>query len=343
MDLCTVADVKLAGGIPDGLDERLAREGGHRGLAVLEAEARRWLAPRGALTRLFDGAVVRDGGRVLPVPDGVSTLTPSPLSTRTSPTAARGRTPRSPGGSTLRGALRDGWPATGSSSTRRPSGPSRSPGTNVVKVAGSWGPAAVYPRVAELAATASSAPGAPATARRRAGTSPWRGPTGALRSCAGSPPPSSTSCGANFAPDTRPALRLGRGWLMAPPTSPTVMDGLAAAVASTGLVREAHAWPPGALAVPACLVDYPSRITLAATFGRGSDLLEVPVLLLAAQTFTREGRDALAAYLAAATTRGGARGPARVGTAHVGEAEVTTAVVGGITYLALKLTVEVAT
>jgi len=147
----------------------------------------------------------------------------------------------------------------------------------------------------------------------------------------------------DFAPDTRPALRLGRGWLMAPPTSPTVMDGLAAAVASTGLVREAHAWPPGALAVPACLVDYPSRITLAATFGRGSDLLEVPVLLLAAQTFTREGRDALAAYLAAATTRGGARGPARVGTAHVGEAEVTTAVVGGITYLALKLTVEVAT
>jgi hypothetical protein len=123
-----------------------------------------------------------------------------------------------------------------------------------------------------------------------------------------------------------------------------VMDGLAAAVASTGLVREAHAWPPGALAVPACLVDYPSRITLAATFGRGSDLLEVPVLLLAAQTFTREGRDALAAYLAGGDDVVAAlEGPHPWGTAHVGDAEVTTAVVGGITYLALKLTVEVAT
>jgi len=100
MDLCTVADVKLAGGIPDGLDDAWLAKAVTAVSAVLEAEARRWLAPRGALTRLFDGAVVRDGGRVLPVPDGVSTLTPSPLSTRTSPTAARGRTPRSPGGST---------------------------------------------------------------------------------------------------------------------------------------------------------------------------------------------------------------------------------------------------
>ena len=130
-----------------------------------------------------------------------------------------------------------------------------------------------------------------------------------------------------------------------------IMDGLAAAVLTTGLVREAHGWPPGAVAVPACLVDFPTRIELATTFGRGSDTLELPVLLLATQTLGEAGRDALSAFVdGGPDVYAAIEGPHPWGTAHVLGASVTTVVLGSgiagvtsITYLALKLDVEVAT
>ncbi|MBM4409599.1 MAG: hypothetical protein FJ038_13620 [Chloroflexi bacterium] len=123
-----------------------------------------------------------------------------------------------------------------------------------------------------------------------------------------------------------------------------VMDGLAAAVLATGLVREAHGYPPGAVAVPACLVDLPTELELGTTFGRGSDTLHLPVLLLAAQTLTRAGRDALSAFLVGASDVYAAiEGPHAWGTAHVARASTTTVEYAGITYLALKLDVEVAT
>jgi hypothetical protein len=130
-----------------------------------------------------------------------------------------------------------------------------------------------------------------------------------------------------------------------------VMDGLAAAVLSTGLVREAHGWPPGAVALPACLVDFPTRIELASTFGRGGDTLELPVLLLAAQTLSGAGRDALSALVGGGPdVYAAVEGPHAWGTAHVLGASVVPVVLGNgiagatpITYLALKLDVEVAT
>ena len=129
----------------------------------------------------------------------------------------------------------------------------------------------------------------------------------------------------------------------------SIMDGLAAAVLGTGLVREAHAWPPGSVAVPSCLVDFPTSVELAATFGRGSDIVELPVLLLVSQTFNKAARDALSAFIAAgATLYGAIEGPHAWGTAHIAVASTTTVVLGAssaapITYLALKLDVEVAT
>jgi hypothetical protein len=130
-----------------------------------------------------------------------------------------------------------------------------------------------------------------------------------------------------------------------------IMDGLAAAVLATGLVREAHGWPPGAVALPACLVDFPTRIELATTFGRGSDTLELPVLLLAAQTLSEAGRNALSVLVdGGPDVYAAIEGPHPWGTAHVTGASVTTVVLGQgiagttpITYLALKLDVEVAT
>lgn len=123
-----------------------------------------------------------------------------------------------------------------------------------------------------------------------------------------------------------------------------VMDGVAAAVLSTGLVREAHGFPPGAVTVPSCLVDFPTDVELGATFGRGGDVMRLPVLLLAAQTLNEAGRDALAAFVdGGADVYAAIEGPHAWGTAHVAGASTTTVVFAGITYLALKLDVEVAT
>ncbi len=131
---------------------------------------------------------------------------------------------------------------------------------------------------------------------------------------------------------------------MAAASLSAVMDGLAAAVLATGLVREAHGYPPGAVAVPSCLVDFPTEIELATTFGRGGDTLHLPVLLLAAQTLNKAGRDALSACVAGASDAYAAiEGPHAWGTAHIAGASTTTVVFAGITYLALKLDVEVAT
>lgn len=68
------------------------------------------------------------------------------------------------------------------------------------------------------------------------------------------------------------------------------------------------------------------------------------MLLLAAQTLTRAGRDALSAFLVGASDVYAAiEGPHAWGTAHVARASTTTVEYAGITYLALKLDVEVAT
>ncbi|MGH2512955.1 MAG: phage head-tail connector protein, partial [Candidatus Limnocylindrales bacterium] len=95
MDLCSIDDVKKQLGITDTSDDPWLAGVITAVSSVFETEARRWLAPRGALTRTFDGSLVRSQGdmagstpryfgpawmpqwgRVLPVYDGISgTLT----------------------------------------------------------------------------------------------------------------------------------------------------------------------------------------------------------------------------------------------------------------------------
>jgi hypothetical protein len=123
-----------------------------------------------------------------------------------------------------------------------------------------------------------------------------------------------------------------------------IMDGLGAAITASGLARNVYSWPTSTVVEPCALVDYPSRIDLSATMGRGSDHVTLPVLFLVGQTFSRESRDALSDVIA-----GGADIVAAIEGAHawgdvaVSETAVTAVVVGGIEYLGLKLTVDVVT
>ena len=94
MDLTTLAEVKAQGNVPDASDDAWLGAAITSVSSILETEANRWLAPRGAMTRTFDGTLVRSlgdmsgsapryfgpawqpqCGRVLPVYDGVTAVT----------------------------------------------------------------------------------------------------------------------------------------------------------------------------------------------------------------------------------------------------------------------------
>jgi hypothetical protein len=174
VDLCTLDDVKLQGSIPDARDDPWLAAAVTSVSSVFEAEARRWLAPRGAMTRLFDGALVRSQGdmagstpryfgpawmpqwgRVLPVYDGVTAVTYLGVADADQPDDGSGVYTPITRGIHLRGAYRDGWPATRIELDSTAPRLLPTAGYNVVKVtAPAWGPAAVHPRVRELAATA---------------------------------------------------------------------------------------------------------------------------------------------------------------------------------------------
>jgi len=92
------------------------------------------------------------------------------------------------------------------------------------------------------------------------------------------------------------------------------------------------------------IVDYPTDIDIGSTMQRGSDHLSLPVLVLVAQTFSRESRDALSDVIAGSADLVAAiEGAHAWGDAAVTDAKVTAVVVGGIEYLGLKLTVDVQT
>ena len=131
---------------------------------------------------------------------------------------------------------------------------------------------------------------------------------------------------------------------MAASSLAAVMDGIGAALTAWGGVRNVYTYPGEAIVDPCALVDFPTRIVIGTTFGRGSDTLTIPVLLLAGQSYMRETRDALSALISGgADAIAAIEGPHAWGSAHVEDVDVTPVVVGGITYLALKITVEVST
>ena len=174
MDLTTLADVKLQGNVPDASDDAWIAAAIASVSSILETEANRWLAPRGTLTRTFDGTLVRSlgdmagstpryfgpawqpqWGRVLPVYDGVSALTYLGVSDADQPDDGTGTYTQITKGIHLRGAIQDGWPFTRIELDSTAPRLLPTAGYNVVKVtAPNWGPAIVYPRVKELASIA---------------------------------------------------------------------------------------------------------------------------------------------------------------------------------------------
>ena len=152
-DLTSLEDVKRQAGIADALDDLWLAGAIAAVSSVMETATKRWLAPRGTLTRLFDGGLARDPS-VLPVPHGLQSLTYLGVADTDQPDDGTGAYTAITTGYYLRGRLADGWPATrielGATATRG----FPSSGYNAIKVTGAWGPEAVLPRIRELATSA---------------------------------------------------------------------------------------------------------------------------------------------------------------------------------------------
>jgi len=75
-----------------------------------------------------------------------------------------------------------------------------------------------------------------------------------------------------------------------------VMDEVATRLATiSGLRVTAH--PPDEIQPPAAVVTYPDSYDFDQTYGRGSDRIELPVVVLVGKVSTRAARDKLSGYV----------------------------------------------
>jgi hypothetical protein len=74
-----------------------------------------------------------------------------------------------------------------------------------------------------------------------------------------------------------------------------VMDELGDAVDKIVGLR-VYRWPPGKVTPPAAIVDYPETLTFDRTYGRGTDDMIVPIVVVVGKASVRGARDRLARY-----------------------------------------------
>lgn len=59
----------------------------------------------------------------------------------------------------------------------------------------------------------------------------------------------------------------------------------------------AHGFPPDAVHPPAAIVTYPDAYTYDSTYGRGSDEVDLPIIVLVGKVSDRASRDRLSQYV----------------------------------------------
>ena len=122
------------------------------------------------------------------------------------------------------------------------------------------------------------------------------------------------------------------------------MDGIGDLVEAAALVPNVYRWPAESVTVPCAVVGYPTAIDLDATFQRGTDRVALPLWLVVGRTTTKDARDALSVLLGAApSVKATLDGAQSFGDLRVTDAEVSEIVIGGVSYLGLRFTVDVLT
>jgi len=124
-----------------------------------------------------------------------------------------------------------------------------------------------------------------------------------------------------------------------------VMDDLAAALETIPKLR-AHPYWADRITPPAAVVGWPDPLDYDATYARGADTAELPVIVLAGKVDARSARDTLARYadgsgeysVKAAIE---AHNACSYDTARVTRAEFGFSLVAGVEYLAATFYVEI--
>lgn len=75
-----------------------------------------------------------------------------------------------------------------------------------------------------------------------------------------------------------------------------VMDDIAEALRTIDDLN-VFEWPPGTATPPAAIVGYPTTYTYDATYGRGMDTLNLPVVLILGRATAQSTRDQIAQYV----------------------------------------------
>lgn len=113
----------------------------------------------------------------------------------------------------------------------------------------------------------------------------------------------------------------------------------------TGL--RVHGYPADSISAPAAVVTYPDAYSYDATYARGMDRLDIPVVVLVGKVSDRASRDKIGAY----ADGSGAKSVKAVveagtytafGTARVTQVEFDIVAIAGVEYLAATFTVDIA-
>lgn len=124
-----------------------------------------------------------------------------------------------------------------------------------------------------------------------------------------------------------------------------VMDEVASRLDTiTGL--RCFAYPPGTVNPPAAVVSYPDTYTYDETYGRGSDRLSLPVVVVVGKVSDRSARDQIGAYVDGSGARS-VKAVLESGTytafdeLRVVSVEFDVVTIGGTDYMAALFTLDI--
>lgn len=124
-----------------------------------------------------------------------------------------------------------------------------------------------------------------------------------------------------------------------------VMQQLADQIGTIDGLR-AHGYPPDSIQPPAAVVTYPGTYTFDSTYGRGSDDIDLPIVVLVGKVSDRASRDRISEYVNGAGPKS-IKEVVEAGTysafdsVRIGRAEFDVISVAGIQYLAATLTAHI--
>lgn len=108
-----------------------------------------------------------------------------------------------------------------------------------------------------------------------------------------------------------------------------------------------YAYPPDTIAPPAAVVTYPGTYTYDATYGRGMDRMELPVIVLVSKPYDRAARALMTKFVDGSGTSSiktvlESGSYSAFDTVRVARAEFDVIAIGAVEYLAATLNLDIA-